>query len=478
VRLIQNLSSSLPGIFLSVPFFSTLNHMYMGRRLVGELDALYGPERPAEAKKVLWFTDTLTDLNGVSMTLREIARTGQAAGMDLKIVACLGDGPGKLTVPNVVNLPANFEFRIPSYESYTLRVPALLRTLDIIQREEPEMVIISTPGPLGLLGLLVARIFSVRSVGVYHTDFALQAKAIIKDESIVGLLESYTRWFYTAVDEVRVPTREYVRILSERGLDPAKMKVFGRGLDTDRFAPRDDGWPDLANRWGVRDGINLLYVGRISEDKNLDFLIEVYKAAAKPLPGLNLIIVGDGPYLEALKAKAGALPRVVFTGRLSYDELPRVYSQADLFVFPSTTDTFGMAVLEAQACGLPALVSDAGGPQELVVHGRTGWVVPTGRIMDWRDEIEQFVRLARTKPDKLAAIKAEARARAVRNADWRSLLRELFDEARFIKADTDAGRRQDAAPFDPARTAENRPSAVPAPVTLKGGTLNPALGLR
>lgn len=476
VRLIQSLSSSLPGIFLSVPFFSTLNHMNQGRQLVNELRARYGPTRPAEAKKVLWFTDTLTDLNGVSMTLREIARTGHAAGMDFKIVASLEDGRSKTTPPNVVDLPAIFEFRLPSYESYTLRVPALLRTLEIIQREEPEMVVISTPGPLGLLGLLIARVFNVRSIGVYHTDFALQARAIVKDDSVVGFLESYSRWFYMAMDEVRVPTREYVRILTDRGLNPAKMKVFSRGLDTALFAPRDEGWPELAGRWGLRDGINLLYVGRISEDKNLDFLLEAYKAAEKSIPELNLIIVGDGPYLDALRAKAVRLPRVVLTGRISYNDLPRVYSQADLFVFPSTTDTFGMAVLEAQACGLPALVSDAGGPQEIVQHGRTGWVVSTGRVMDWKDEIEQFVKLARTKQDRLTAIKKEARARAILNADWRSLLKEMFDEARFGTDVADAGRRPETPSADSEHAAANRSPAIPAPVILKGGTLDPALG--
>ncbi len=430
VGLIRNVSSSLPGLFLSAPFFSTLKHMYQGRGLVNELNARYGPERTAESRKVLWFTDTLTDLNGVAVTIQEVARTAQEKSMDVRIVTSLsGDGKAKDLPPNIINLPAVFDFKIPSYESYTLRIPSLLRALEIIQREEPEMVVISTPGPLGLLGLLISRVLNVRSVGIYHTDFALQAKAIVKDESVVKLLDDYTRWFYSAMDEIRVPTREYIQILRDRGLDPSKMKVFNRGLDTDLFSPRREDWPPLAGRWGIRDGINLLYVGRVSEDKNLDFLLEAYKAAARTIPDLNLIIVGDGPYLDTLEGKVKSMPRVVLTGRLSQEELPWVYSHSDLFLFPSTTDTFGMAVLEAQACGLPALVSDAGGPQEIVAHGRTGWVVSTRSVQDWRDEIEQFVKLARTRQDRLIAIKTEARRKAIQNTDWASLLKDLIGDA-------------------------------------------------
>ena len=103
--------------------------------------------------------------------------------------------------------------------------------------------------------------------------------------------------------------------------------------------------------------LHFSYVGRVSRDKGLDSLLESYRAILREHPGTKLIIVGDGPYLQTLMEKARDLPLVVFTGRVDQEKLPDFYRRADLFLFPSVTDTFGRAVLEAQACGLPAIVS-------------------------------------------------------------------------------------------------------------------------
>lgn len=106
----------------------------------------------------------------------------------------------------------------------------------------------------------------------------------------------------------------------------------------------------------------MIYTGRISEDKNLDFLISVYRKLLMENPDLNLIMIGDGPYMNTLKTKCSNLNNIFFHGKLDHQALPLSLSGCDIFVFPSNTDTFGMSVLEAQSCGLPAVVSDAGGP--------------------------------------------------------------------------------------------------------------------
>jgi glycosyltransferase involved in cell wall biosynthesis len=107
-----------------------------------------------------------------------------------------------------------------------------------------------------------------------------------------------------------------------------------------------------------------LYAGRVSRDKSLGFLARVYRELMARGEEINLVIAGDGPMLEELKSSLSGYPRVRFTGRVEPKDMPLLYSVSDLLVFPSTMDTFGMSVLEAQSCELPALVTNFGGPQE------------------------------------------------------------------------------------------------------------------
>ena len=437
LTLAGNLQASLPGIFLSLPFLVTLRHLNENRALVERLTSDLGIERARVGHRVLWFTDTLNDLNGVSVTLREVGRLAHERGFEVKIVTSVAASELAGMPPNVLNLPFIHEFDLPYYESYRLKVPSMLMSLKEMYLFDPDLIHVSTPGPLGLLGLLVARLLNVRCVGFYHTDFALQAREIIDDESVAHFLECYTRWFYSATDEIRVPTLRYMEILEARGFDPKKMRHFSRGVDPDLFKPGfSSGRAVLRGRFGIEGGITLLYVGRISCDKGLDFLMETYALAAERRADLNLLVVGDGPYLKALKARPD-LKRVCFAGKIPHEELPAVYRGSHLFVFPSTTDTFGKAVLEAQACGLPAIVSDAGGPQEIVVHGKTGLVAKAGDLSDWKAKISHVLNLIDAAPSAYGKMREDARAYAVEHFDWEDAFASMLGEAPFRATDAE-----------------------------------------
>jgi glycosyltransferase involved in cell wall biosynthesis len=169
-------------------------------------------------------------------------------------------------------------------------------------------------------------------------------------------------------------TRDY---LIDMGLRPSRLQVVRRGVDVGQFSPKRRStklWPG----YGLNGSTKLLYVGRVSKEKNIDDLITVFHALRRTGSEVELAIVGDGPYREELEARELGSEGLVFTGFLEGEELAKAYASSDLFVFPSTTDTFGNAVLEAQASGLPAIVTDMGGPSELIEHNRTGLVVPAG----------------------------------------------------------------------------------------------------
>jgi glycosyltransferase involved in cell wall biosynthesis len=126
-----------------------------------------------------------------------------------------------------------------------------------------------------------------------------------------------------------------------------------------------------------------------------------------------MVIVGDGPDLDELRDVMQPFSKVLFTGRVKREILPSIYSAADLFMFPSTTDTFGMVVLEAQACGLPAIVSDVGGPQEIIKNGRTGFVARHNSLDDWFVKTQEMIALIQTDPAAYTLMKRQARRRAM-----------------------------------------------------------------
>jgi glycosyltransferase involved in cell wall biosynthesis len=158
-------------------------------------------------------------------------------------------------------------------------------------------------------------------------------------------------------------------------------------------------------RFSLNGSKKLLYVGRISREKNLHVLEQAYRMLAEQYPGkLDFVVVGDGPYREEMErnlADTGA----VFTGKLEGEELEAAYASSDIFVFPSTTDTFGRVVLEAQASGLPVVVTDQGGPQENLLPGQTGLVVEGGNASALKEAVLSMV----SDPTRLTAMGRNAR---------------------------------------------------------------------
>ncbi|PZR77451.1 MAG: hypothetical protein DLM52_04435 [Chthoniobacterales bacterium] len=207
-----------------------------------------------------------------------------------------------------------------------------------------------------------------------------------------------------------VNSEEYRRSWIARGFAPEKLRILPRGLDTALFTPeRRD--PGFWEKFGARNGgVRLLYVGRISKEKDLDVLAEAYRELRKKRLPVQLYFVGEGPYLTALNQ---SLPEAVFTGYLRGQELATAYASADIFVFPSTTDTFGNVVIEAQASGIPVIVSDTGGPKELVEQNVNGFVTRSHDVDDFVRAIRELV----DDPKKRAQMSEQAR-KAVIDRSW------------------------------------------------------------
>jgi glycosyltransferase involved in cell wall biosynthesis len=352
---------------------------HVSRRFIGTVP------QPLRNEKRAWFTDTLEDVNGVARTIRAMVQASRDAGADMTVVT----SRSKLSITDIPikNFPPVGEFEIPEYELQKLSFPPFLDMLDYIQRERFTELIISTPGPIGLCALGCAKLLGLRTSGIYHTDFPQYARFLSDDAFMETLVWNYMQWFYGQVDLVYVNSEFYRRCWIDRGIVPDKLRIFPRGLDTELFNPalRDEKF------WTKRGakGPVMLYVGRVSKEKDLNFLAEIMPALRQKAGPFTLAIVGEGPYRKELEA---LVPDAIFTGILSGRELGVAYASADLFVFPSTTDTYGNVVVEAMAAGLPAAVSDIGGPRELIKNSQMGRVLPARDATAWVEGLAEMLR--------------------------------------------------------------------------------------
>lgn len=325
--------------------------------------------------KVAHFTDTLWDVNGVARTIQQQAATARRLGKDYTVLTC--DKEKRPKVPGVRCFEPVGQFALPEYAELSLLAPSFLRILKHCYEQEYTHIHVSTPGPVGLAALGVARILNLPIAGTYHTALPEYGKILTEDSHVEDFLWRGMLWFYEQLDAVYAPSRATAEDLRARGLSAGKIRVYPRGVDTERFHPAKAAHCRRCDFGLHESAVKLLYVGRVSREKNLHRLAQAWQRLRSEQHDVQLIIVGDGPYRQEMQRVLKG-QNAVFTGYLRGDDLPALYAACDLLVFPSATDTFGNVVLEAQASGLPVIVTDKGGPQENLLPGETGFIVPAG----------------------------------------------------------------------------------------------------
>lgn len=418
VESMQALSAIAPILVILTPYIYGFHSQAPSRKWLRSIFRELTGTIPAALQncKRAWFTDTLEDVNGVATTIRKMTSAGAAAGKELVVVTSRSD----LRVCDIPikNFPPIGEFELPEYELQKLSFPPILQMLDYVQRERFTEIIISTPGPVGLTGLLAAKMLNLQTSGIYHTDFPQYIRILTEDSFLESMAWRYMHWFYGQLDTVFVNSEEYRQSWIKRGFDPAKLKILPRGLDTELFHPaRRD--PTFFEKFGVTNGeVRLLYVGRISREKDLDLLAAAYRRLRNEGLPIELFVVGHGPYSEAF---AKSLPEAHFTGYLAGEELASAYASADIFVFPSTTDTFGNVILEAQACGVPVVISDSGGPKELVQDKANGLITKSHDV----DDLVSAIRVLATNSAMRQRMGEFARSSVI-DRSWPSAFKKFW----------------------------------------------------
>ena len=365
------------------------------------------PPTPWRSLHVSIVTETYPpEINGVALTIARWIEGLRRRGHRVDLV-CVRQSANSVTDANDSNdsleklcLPG---FRIPGYPQLQAGWPAARALIARWRQIRPDLVHIVTEGPLGYSALRAARRLGLPISTSFHTNFQ-QYSSHYRLGWLAVPITAYLRHFHNQGAQTLVPTQELADQLQSLGF--LRTQVLARGVDTALFTPqRRD--PALRQHWGVAPrALAVVYVGRLAAEKNLELVIAAFQAIRQVRPNARLILVGDGPMAERLRARH---PGFVYCGMRQGEDLAAHYASADLFLFPSLTETFGNVVLEALASGLPVVAFDYAAAHAHVQPGHCGVLAPFG---DAETFIAATTRLIQD-PNQLAVMGQAARYAAL-----------------------------------------------------------------
>jgi glycosyltransferase involved in cell wall biosynthesis len=354
------------------------------------------------------------EVNGVALTVQRMLQGLRARHHDVQLVRVRqharelpqrSAGFEELLLPGV---------QIPLYSHLRMGLPCTGSLVRAWRANRPDIVHITTEGPLGWSALRAALRLSVPVVSDFRTNFHAYSQHY-GASWLRGPIVGYLRRFHNRTACTMVPTAQACHELEALGF--ANLQVVARGVDTTLFSPVKRSDP-LRRLWGAApDDVVVLCVSRLATEKNIARVWESFQAIAQVQPTAKLVLVGDGPLRPQLERLCEG---AVFAGVRRGDDLAMHYASADLFVFPSLTETFGNVVPEAMASGLPVLAYDCAAAGQLVRHGQSGWLAKPGPAAP-------FIELARhAARDRVLLHQMGLQAHAsMQQVDWDSVIDDL-----------------------------------------------------
>ncbi|MDF1753948.1 MAG: glycosyltransferase family 1 protein [Verrucomicrobiales bacterium] len=357
--------------------------------------------------KITFVTDTYAPQpNGVATTMQRLVMGLRDIGNEVDIIRpavlqCTDEG---LEVAS---------FALPKYPEVRIGLPIRLKLQNRWAKNPPDVIYVATETPLGASAITAARALGIPVASGFHTNFQQYMS-----HYDLPLLEratiSYLRRLHNRSTSTFVPSHDVIEQLDGQGFK--NLEFLPKGVDTKLFSPKKRD-TFLRSEWGASSSsIVGLFVGRIAAEKNLDLILKTFSEIQKRIPDFVGVFVGDGPKLNEIKARH---PEHIYAGVQRGEELARYYASADMFVFPSLTETFGNVTLEGMASGLAVLAFDYAAAKQHITDGQNGYKAPFG---DEDAYIEKALELVRDPNRDTVRENARASARKVR---WKKVVKHF-----------------------------------------------------
>lgn len=326
------------------------------------------PQQPS--LRIALVTETFPpEVNGVAMTIGRIAAALVRRGHTVQLIRprqaleTINAAQIGLEQVLVAGLP------VPAYAELRLGLPSKRRLIKLWRAVRPDVVHVVTEGPLGYSAVAAARQMQLPLTSSFHTNF----QSYSRDYGLGlmhNMIDGYLRRFHNRTQTTMVPTQALRIDLQSRGYE--NVSILSRGIDTRLFTPHKRSQA-LRHSWGAgAEDLVVLLVGRLAKEKNAGVVIAAYEAIQAGVPRAKMVFVGDGPLRKALQS---ACPAAIFTGVKQGEDLAEHYASADLFLFPSLTETYGNVVPEALASGLAVVSYAHAAAKEIIMTGENGMQV-------------------------------------------------------------------------------------------------------
>ncbi|NVJ54277.1 MAG: glycosyltransferase [Campylobacteraceae bacterium] len=334
--------------------------------------------------KICLVSDTVYDLNGVSRFIQDYCKEARKHKKDFYVLTSTAKKHYE-DIENIFNIKPIFKIKMPFYNSLDLVIPNFFKIKNKIKELNPDLLHISTPGTVGLCALISAKLLKIPVAGIYHTDFPSYMYKNTKSKFVRKITLTYLKFFYKNFTALFSRSCEYINIIEKQlAFKEENLYILKAGINIENF---DKSYKNekIWEKYNIKkNDFKVLYVGRLSVEKNVDLLIEHWKKLK--LENAKLILVGD---LEFELERKERLKNIVFLGRKQKNELSQIYASSDCFIFPSTTDTLGQVVLEALASALPVIVTNNGGPSSFVKK-EFGYVVDINSFDEVKNSLEEL----------------------------------------------------------------------------------------
>lgn len=393
--------------------------------------------------KVALISETfLPQINGIVRTIERVIHHLEDNGHEA-ILITLGEGDNTYSKTPVIRIPG---LKFSLYEELHLVQPqeevvskiiekigvaqvpvAMLQSIiptphPIVEKAlkdfDPDIIHLVTPATLGAVGYYYVENMNKPCLSTFHTDLAAYTPNY-QLPYLENAVHAFNKFIYNRTDRVLAPSPSSKAQLDDIGVE--NVGVFGRGVNNEMFNPSKRN-PKVWEKYGLNPNrLTVLYVGRLAEEKSLPILIEAFKSISETHK-LQIALVGDGPARPVLEAELQGTKHV-FTGIKKGEELAELYASADIFGFPSKTETFGQVVLEAMSSGLPVVGFDSQGVRDLVNHKETGFLAKADDFESYRNYLHELVLNDNYRESFGQNGRKEACSRS-----WKIILDSLLDE--------------------------------------------------